>query len=173
MAGGNFFGPQTHGVVQERLELDFGVAQNVRVGCAARLIFAQKLGKDALFIFRSEIDVFNVDANHVGHGRSIDKIDVGRAVLAVVVIFPVFHEDADHLVPLLFQQVGRDRGIHTATQAHHNSLFTFTHTQVIIPATSRERAQAQASPQPGVFADSNSGRPGIRCEGPNSGVFFP
>ena len=38
VAGGNFFGAQAHGVVQKGLELDFGVAQHVRVGRAAGLI---------------------------------------------------------------------------------------------------------------------------------------
>ena len=50
VAGGDFFGAQAHGVVQKGLELDFGVAQHVRVGRAAGLIFAQKLGKHAVFV---------------------------------------------------------------------------------------------------------------------------
>jgi hypothetical protein len=47
--------------------------------------------------------VFNLDAHHIGHGCGIDKVDVGRAKLAVVIVFPVFHENTDHLVALLFQ----------------------------------------------------------------------
>ena len=108
MTRGDFFGPQAHGVVQKRLEFDLGIAQDVRVGCESGLVFAHKLRKNPVFVIGRKIDVFNLDAQHIGHGRGIDKVDVGRAVLAVIVVFPVFHEDADHLVALLLEQMGGD-----------------------------------------------------------------
>jgi len=51
--------------------------------------------------------VLDFDAQHIGDGGGIDEVDVGGAVFAVVVIFPVLHEDADHLMALLFQTDGR------------------------------------------------------------------
>ena len=102
VAGGNFFGAQAHGVVQKGLELDFGIAQYVRVGRAAGLVFAQEFGKDAVFVFGGEIDVLDVDADHVGHGGGVQKVLAAGAVLAVIVVFPVFHEDANDIVTLLF-----------------------------------------------------------------------
>ncbi|MPN57982.1 hypothetical protein SDC9_205678 [bioreactor metagenome] len=58
--------------------------------------------------------MLDLDADHIGHGGGVHEVDVRRAVLAVVVIFPVLHEDADDLVALLFEKIGGDGGIHTA-----------------------------------------------------------
>ena len=66
--------------------------------------------------------MLDFDANHVGHGRRVDKIDVGGAKRAVVVVLPVFHEDANDFMALLFEQIGAHRRVHTAAQAHHNPL---------------------------------------------------
>jgi hypothetical protein len=118
----DFLGAQAHGVVQEGLELDLGVAQDVGVGRAAGLVFAQEFGEHAVLVVGREIDVFDLDADHVGDGGGVDKIDVGRAVLAVVVIFPVLHEDADDLVALLLEQVRRHRGVHASAQTHDDPL---------------------------------------------------
>ena len=121
MTRGNLFRPQAHGVIEEGLELDFGVAQDVGVGRAAHLVFAQELGEHAVLVFGGEIDVFDLDAEHVGHRCGIDEIDIGRTVFRVVVIFPVLHEEGDDVKPLLFQQPGRDRGVHSAAESHHHA----------------------------------------------------
>ena len=123
VAGGNFLGAQAHGVVQKSLELDFGVAQDVGVGRAAGLVFAQELGEHAVFVVGGKVDMLDLDAQHVGHGGGIDKVDVGRAELAVVVIFPVLHEDADDLVALLLEQVRRHGRVHPAAEPDHDALF--------------------------------------------------
>jgi hypothetical protein len=110
-------------VVQKGLELDLGIAQHIGVGRAAGLVFAQKLGKHAVLVVGREVDVLDLDADHIGHGGGVHEVDVGRAVLAVVIVFPVLHEDADHLVALLFEQVGGDGGVHAAREADDNALF--------------------------------------------------
>jgi hypothetical protein len=114
VAGGDLLGAQAHGVVEKGLELDLGVAQHVGVGRAAGLVFAQELGEHAVLVVGGEVDVLDLDADHVGHGGGVHEVDVGRAVFAVVVVFPVLHEDADHLVALLLEQVGGDGGVHAA-----------------------------------------------------------
>jgi hypothetical protein len=123
VAGGDFLGAQAHRVVQKGLELDFGIAQDVGVGRAARLVFAQKLGEHAVLVVGRKVDMLDLNADHVRHGGGIYKIDVGGAVFGVVVILPVFHEDADDLVALLFEQVRGYGRIDAAAQAHHHSLF--------------------------------------------------
>jgi hypothetical protein len=132
----DLLGAQAHGVVQEGLELDLGVAQDVRVGRAAGLVFAQELGEDAVFVVGGEVDVFDLDADHVGHRGGVDKINVGGAELAVVVIFPVLHEDADDLVALLLEQVRCHRGVHASAQTHNDPLrgCAFISHGAIIPA---------------------------------------
>jgi hypothetical protein len=86
------------------------------------LVLTQKFCKHAVLVVSGKVDVFDVNAHHIGHGGGINKVDVGRAKLAVVVIFPIFHENADHLVALLFQQMGRDGGVDAARQTHNNSV---------------------------------------------------
>ena len=122
MAGGDFLGPQAHGVVQKGLELDFGVAQDVGVGRAPAAVFAQEFGKHPVLVLCGKVDVLDLDADHVRHGGCVNKIDVRGAVLRIVVVFPVFHEDADDLVALLFKQPGGDRRVHAAAQTHHHPL---------------------------------------------------
>ncbi len=121
--GGDFFGAQAHGVVEERLELDLGVAQHIGVGRAPGLVLAQELGEHAVFVLGGKVDVLDFDADHIGHGGGVHEVDVGRAVFAVVIVFPVFHEDADHFVALLFEKVGRDGRVHSAREAYDNALF--------------------------------------------------
>ena len=101
MTGGDLLRAQPHRVVEEGLELDLGVAQHVGVGRAAGLVFAQELGEDAVLVLGREVDMLDLDADHVGHGGGVHEVLVGRAVFAVVVVFPVLHEDADHVVALL------------------------------------------------------------------------
>ena len=117
MAGGDFFGAQAQGVVQEGLELDLGIAQDVGVGRATGLVLAQKLGKHPVLVVGRKVDMLDLDADHIGHRSGVDKVDVGRAKLAVVVVFPVLHEDADDLMPGFFEQIGADGRVHAATEA--------------------------------------------------------
>ena len=121
VAGGDALGTQPERVVEKRLELDLGVAQHVGIRRAAGLVFAQELGEHAVLVLGREVDMLEFDADHVGHGSGIDEIDVGTAILVVVVIFPVLHEDADHFVTLALEQPGRDRGVDPAGQADHHT----------------------------------------------------
>ena len=123
MPGGDLVGTQFHGVIEEGLELDFGIAQDVRIRRPPGLVFAQEFGKDALAVFGGEIHDFYVDTDPVGDTHHIDQILTRRTVLLGVVVFPVLHEQADHLPALLFQQQGRHGGIDTAGQADHYSFF--------------------------------------------------
>src|SRR5690606_26158163 len=63
---------------------------------------------------------FQVDADHVRHAGRVEPVLARRAVLAVVVVLPVLHEEADHVVALLLEQPGRDGRIHAAREPHHD-----------------------------------------------------
>ena len=121
MARRDAFGAQFHRMVEETAELDFRIAQNVRVGRAPGFIFAQKIGEHALFVFVREIHHFKVDANDVAHRRHIDQILARRAVLRIVVVFPVLHEEPGDGVALLLEQQGRDRRIDPAGHTDHDA----------------------------------------------------
>jgi hypothetical protein len=103
MPGGDVFGAARDGVVEEGLELDFGVAQHVGVGGAAGLVFGEEIAEHAFLVFGGEVDRLDLDAEHVGHRQHVEKILARGALLGVVVVVPVLHEDAEHVVALLLQ----------------------------------------------------------------------
>ena len=122
VAGGDGFGALPDGVIQKAFEFDFGVAQHVGVGGAAGLVFLQEVGEYFVFVLGGEIDDVDVDADDVGHGDGVERILLDAAVFVVVVVFPVLHEHAAHLLPLLLEQVGGYGGIDAAGQADDDVL---------------------------------------------------
>ena len=110
------------GVIQKAFEFDFGVAQHVGVGRATGLVFLQEVGKYFVFVLGGEINDVDVDTDDVGHGDGVEGILLDAAVFVVVVVFPVLHEHAAHLVPLLLEQVGGYGGIDAAGQADDDVL---------------------------------------------------
>src|SRR6185369_17188152 len=71
----------------------------------------------------------------VGDTHHVDQILARGTVFFGIVVFPVFHEQADHLPALTLEQQGRNGGIDTAGQADHHSFF-------------RHRAQPPSSSRP-------------------------
>ena len=47
-------------MIEKGLELDLGIAQHVRIGGAAGLVFVQEIRKHAILVFGSEIDSLDV-----------------------------------------------------------------------------------------------------------------
>ena len=125
VAGGDALGPQRQGVVQEGLELDLGVAEDVGVRREAGLVGLQEQAEDPLAVVGSEVDGLQVDADHVGHAGRVQPVLARRAVLAVIVVFPVLHEQAGDLPARLFQQPGTDGRIDTAREPY-NDLTAFS-----------------------------------------------
>ncbi len=122
VAGRDAFGAEPHRVVEEGLELDLGVAQHVGIGRAPGLVLAQELGEDAVLVLGGEIDVLDLDADHVGDAGRVEEVLARRAVLVVVVLLPVLHEDADHLVAGALQQPRGDGRIDAAGEADDDAL---------------------------------------------------
>jgi hypothetical protein len=119
VAGRDHLGAERHRVIEEGLELDLGVAQHVRVRRAAGRVLAQEFGEHAVLVFGREVHGFDVDADQIGHRHDVDPVLARRAVFAVVVVFPVLHEQADHVVSLFLQQPRGHRRIDAARHAHH------------------------------------------------------
>ena len=109
VSGGNGIGALLDGVVQKAFEFDFGIAQHIRIRCAACAVFFEEIGKYVVFVLCGEIDDVDVDADDVGNGNGIEGILFDAAIFVVVVIFPVLHEHAADLMALLFEQ-GRSNG---------------------------------------------------------------
>ena len=68
----------------------------------------------------AKINHFDVNADVVGDTDTVDQILARRAVFAVVVVFPVFHEDAEHLVTLLLEQPRGNGGIDAAGETNND-----------------------------------------------------
>ncbi|MNT59837.1 hypothetical protein D3C72_1973780 [compost metagenome] len=114
-------------MVEEGLELDLGIAQHVGIGRAPGRVFAQKVGKHAVLVLGGKVDRLHVDADQVGHRHHVQPVLARGAVLAVVIVFPVLHEQADDLVALLLEQPRGDRRIDPARHAHHDTFSGTTH----------------------------------------------
>jgi hypothetical protein len=104
VAGGDLLRAQRHRVVEEGLELDLRVAHHVRVGRAPGAVFGEEAREHALAILRGEVHRLDVDADPLGDRDGVDEILARRAVALVVVVLPVLHEEADHVVSRALEQ---------------------------------------------------------------------
>src|SRR5258708_67992 len=104
MPGGDALGAQRDGVIEERLELDLGVAQHVGIGRAPGLVFGEEGREDALAVLGGKVHRLDLDADALGDRDRIDEVLPRGAILVVVVVLPVLHEEADHVVAGALQQ---------------------------------------------------------------------
>jgi len=124
MARGNFLRTQTDGVVEEGFELDFRVAQDIRVGRAPGFVFAQEVAEYALLVFLGEIHRLDRNADGVGDRHRVDQVLARRAIFAVVIVLPILHEQADDLIALLLQQQRSDSRVNAAGHADNDTGFS-------------------------------------------------
>ena len=122
MTGCDQVGAQGHRVVKKGFEFNLGIAQYIGVGRATGLIFAQEFSEHTVFVFGSKINRIDIDPDHIGDTHRVQPILTGRAILVVIIVFPVFHEKTDHLIALLFEQPGRYRRIDATRHADDNPL---------------------------------------------------
>src|SRR5690554_4710023 len=125
MSGGDHVSPERHGVIQEGLELNLGIAKHIGVRRAPSGVFAQELSKHTVFVVCRKIDGLNVDAYYVRHAGSIQPILAAGTVLAVIIVLPVLHEQAKDVIALLLKQPGRYGRVDTAGHANDDAPFVF------------------------------------------------
>ena len=113
MASGNTLCAQAQCMVQKRFEFDLGIAEHIRIGCAASFIFTQKIAEYAILILGAEIDCFDIQSNDIGDSQHIQKI-LACGTRLIILVIPVFHEQAGDAIALLFEQQGGDSRIHAA-----------------------------------------------------------
>lgn len=121
MAGGDQVGAQHQGIVQERLELDFPVAEDVGVRGTPGLVFGQEVLEHVVPVLGGEVGGVQVDAQPVAHGLGVRQVFPRGAVLGAVVLFPVLHEQAFDLVALLLQEQGGNGGVHPSGHADNDA----------------------------------------------------
>ncbi|MNF88823.1 hypothetical protein D3C84_713260 [compost metagenome] len=72
-------------------------------------------------VLRREVGGMQLDADAVADGLGIGQVHLGGAVLGAVVLVPVLHEQAFHLVALLEEQEGGNRGVDAAGHADYDA----------------------------------------------------
>src|SRR5690606_7900101 len=120
-AGGDQVGAEHQGIVEERLELDFAVAEDIRVGRTSGLVLGEEVLEDVVPVFGGEIGGVQLDADPVADGLRVGEIFLGGAVLGTVVFLPVLHEQAFYLIPLFEQQKGGNGGVYAAGHADNDA----------------------------------------------------
>ncbi len=121
MASGDEVGTEHQGVIEERLELDFPVAEDVRVRRAPGLVFGEEVLEHVVPVLGSKVGGVQLDADAVTHGLGIGQVFLGGAVLRAVVLFPVLHEQAFDLIALFEQQESGNGRVDAAGHANDNA----------------------------------------------------
>ena len=116
----NQVGAQHQRIIQEGLELDFPVAQDVRVGRAPRLVLLEKVLKNIVPVLGGEVCGVQLDAEAIGDGLGVGQVFPGSTVLGAIVLVPVLHEQSLDLIALLDQQGRRDGRVDTAGHADND-----------------------------------------------------
>ena len=117
------------GYLEEGVELDFAVAQDVRIGRAALGVLVKHVVYHALAVLLGQIGKIEGDANFAGHhfGHKAVFFPLAVSVEGAVGVVPVLHEHGKHVIAFLLQQVGRYRRVHPAGKPHANLDFTLVH----------------------------------------------
>ena len=107
VAGGDVISAEIFcGKFEEGFKFNFFIAQNIRVGRASGFILCKEQFKHVVPVFCGKVDGVKFNPELIANGLRVGKIRRCGAVFLAVVFFPVLHEQAFHLIPLLEQQVG-------------------------------------------------------------------
>ena len=85
-------GAQVGRIIEKGAEFNFSVTQNVGVWRASGLVLLEKVSKNAVPIFGSEISAVQRNVECPRYGFCISQIRLGSAVFGAVIFFPIFHE---------------------------------------------------------------------------------
>jgi hypothetical protein len=107
-------------IVQAQPELDLAIAQHVGIRSTAGTILRQEMSKHLFAVLIGKIHAVQDDAQLGGDAACVLVVLGGGAVS--VVLFPVAHEQALHVVAGIAQQQRRDRGVDAAGQANDDAL---------------------------------------------------
>ncbi|MCY1214233.1 hypothetical protein D9M72_260410 [compost metagenome] len=121
VAGGDQVSSQRQGVVEEGFELDLAIAEDVRVRRAAGLVLGKEVLEHVVPVLRREVGRVQLDADAVADGLGVGQVDLGGAVFGAVVLVPVLHEQAFHLIALFEEEEGGDRRIDAAGHADYDA----------------------------------------------------
>ncbi len=117
----NIVSIQFHRIVQKSLEFDFFIAHDVRIGRSAVTIFIQKIREDTVPVLFFKVDRIIRDADLVSNLGNVLIIFSHRTNAAVFFLVPVFHEDTDDVIALLFEQICANRRVNAAAHSDNDT----------------------------------------------------
>ena len=109
------------------LELDFAVTQNIRIRRSAGLVFAQENRKYPLPILMGKINRLEWNIKHFCHPLRHCKVFPRRAVLGIVVLFPVFHKEACDFTILRLESRGSNGRVNPPGESNNDFHFRWRH----------------------------------------------
>ncbi len=95
-------GTKAHRVIEERFELDFLVTHDVWIRCPTEFIFIEEVREDLIPVLFFKIDRIIRNADLIGYGDDVFIIFRRRTKAVLIRVIPVFHEDPDDVIALLF-----------------------------------------------------------------------
>ena len=115
----NVIGPVFLGDAEEGVELDFAVAEDVRVGRAAFGVFVEHIVDDPLAVFLGQVHEVEGNADLPGDELGDEAVFLPFAVSVEggVGLVPVLHEHGKDVVALLLEEEGSHGGVHAAGKA--------------------------------------------------------
>ena len=120
-------GTQLEGFLQKNVELNFAVAEHVRVGCTPFRVFGEHIVHHPATVLVREIDRMerNVEPPRDKFGEEPVVVPGAVAFERTRSVVPVDHEESDNLMPGLLEQVGRYRRIDAAGESDNHTCHTF------------------------------------------------
>ena len=122
VARGDVVGAQLQRLAQEDVEFDLAVAQHVGIGRAAPFVLREHVVHDARAVVFRKVDHVQRDVEFPGHEFGENPVVVPGTVAFERPrrVVPVDHEESHDLVPLLFEEPGRDGRIHAARKSDYH-----------------------------------------------------
>src|SRR5690606_8891043 len=117
VAGGDALGAERAGVVQKGPELDFAIAEDVRVRRAAGAVLGDEMLEHAVPVFGGEVARVAADAQAAADRDGVLAVFLRATAAFAGVFLPVLHEQALDRHAGALQQQRRDRGIDAAGHA--------------------------------------------------------
>ena len=112
--------------LEECIKLNLAVAEHVRIGCAALLIFIEHIVNHPCTIFLAQIHKIEWDSDLTGHHLCNKTVlfPFAIAVKGCGCIVPVLHEESKDIIALLLQKKGCNAWIYPSREAdtHFNML---------------------------------------------------
>jgi len=104
----------------EYVEFDLPITEDVGIGGAPFLILLEEGAEDAIVILPRVILGVIVDPDRIGDAPDVPIIVIRRASPLLVLLLPIPHEESDHVVSRLFEEISGYRAVHAAAESDYD-----------------------------------------------------